>query len=124
MSNYFNHRDPQHSINRIPQYRRVKVANVYQGIDLIFYTNGGDLEYDFDVSPGANPQQIQVVFEGTKKMRVDPQSGDLVVTLPDGSELRQLKPKVYQQLGEKRAEIAGGYRLLAQQRAAFTLAAL
>ena len=55
-------------------------------------------------------------------MRVDPKSGDLVVTLPDGSELRQLKPKVYQQAGNKRVEIAGGYRLLAQQRAAFTLA--
>ena len=122
VSNYLNHRDLKRSINRIPQYGRVKVANVYEGIDLILYTNGGDLEYDFDVAPGANPQQIQVAFEGTKKLRVDPESGDLIVTLPDSSELRQLTPKVYQQLGNKRVEIAGGYRLLAQQRAAFTLA--
>ena len=101
VSNYFNHRDPQHSINRIPHYGRVKVANVYEGIDFILYTNGGDLEYDFDVAPGANPQQIQVAFEGTRKLRVDPESGDLIVTLPDNSELRQLKPKVYQPVGEE-----------------------
>ena len=122
VSNYLNHRDIKRSINRIPQYAQVKVANVYPGIDLILYTNGGDLEYDFDVAPGANPQQIQVAFEGTRKLSVDPESGDLIVTLPDSSELRQLTPKVYQQLGNRRVEIAGGYRLLAQQRAAFTLA--
>ena len=109
VSNYLNHRDLKRSVNRVPQYGRIKVANVYEGIDLIFYTNGGDLEYDFDVAPGANPEQIQVAFEGTKEMRVDPKSGDLVVMLPDGSELRQLKPKVYQQAGNKRVEIAGGY---------------
>src|SRR5262249_48589981 len=39
VSNYVNNRDLKHSINHIPQYGRVKVANVYKGIDLIFYTN-------------------------------------------------------------------------------------
>ena len=77
VSNYLNNRDLKRSVNHVPQYGRVKVANVYEGIDLIFYTNGGDLEYDFVVAPGANPEQIQVVFDGTKKMRVDPKSGDL-----------------------------------------------
>src|SRR5262249_26660907 len=72
--------------------------------------------------PGANPNQIQVDFDGTKEMRVDPKSGDLLVTLPDGSELRQLKPRVYQQAGNRRVEIAGDYRLLEQRRAAFRLA--
>uniref|UniRef100_Q021B5 DUF7948 domain-containing protein n=1 Tax=Solibacter usitatus (strain Ellin6076) TaxID=234267 RepID=Q021B5_SOLUE len=122
VSNYVNSRDPKRSVTRIPQYGRVKVANVYKGIDLIFYSNDGDLEYDFAVAPGANPEQIQVAFEGTRGMRVDPKSGDLLVKLPDGSELRQLKPKVYQQAGNKRVEIAGVYRLLEQGRAAFTLA--
>ena len=122
VSNYLNNRDLKRSVNHIPQYGRLKVANVYKGIDLIFYSNDGDLEYDFAVAPGANPEQIQVVFEGTKGMRVDPKSGDLIVTMPGGSEVRQLKPKVYQQVGDKRLEIAGGYRLLEQERAAFTVA--
>jgi len=110
------------SVNQVPQYGRVKVANVYEGIDLIFYANDGDLEYDFAVAPGADPEQIQVAFDGTKGMRVDRKSGDLLLTLPGGAELRQLRPKVYQQIGDKRAEIAGGYKLLEPQRAAFRLA--
>jgi hypothetical protein len=121
VSNYLNNRDLKRSVNQIPQYGRVKVANVYKSIDLIFYTNGGDLEYDFAVAPGANPEQIQVAFEETKQMRVDAKSGDLIVKLPGGSEIRQLKPKVYQQIGERRLEIAGGYRLLEHERAAFTV---
>jgi hypothetical protein len=122
VSNYVNRRDLKRSINRVQHYGRVRVANVYHGIDVIFYTNAGDLEYDFAVAPGANPEQIQVVFDGAKQMRVDPKSGDLIVTLPGGSELRQLKPKVYQEVRDRRAEIAGAYKLLGQERAAFRLA--
>jgi hypothetical protein len=95
VSNYLNRKDLKRSVNHIPQYGRMKVANVYKGIDLIFYTSGGDLEYDFAVAPGADPRQIQVVFDGTKEMRMDAQSGDLVVKLPvvevapDGTKLVQ-----------------------------------
>ncbi len=122
VSNYFNHRNPERSINRVPQYRLVKVTNVYEGIDLVFYANGGDLEYDFAVAPGADPQQIQMDFDGTSGMRVDATSGDLILTLSDGSELRQLKPKVYQQAGDRRVEIAGAYKVSGREHAAFTLA--
>jgi hypothetical protein len=87
----------------------------------MFYNNGEDLEYDSAVAPGANPEQIQAVFQGTKGMRVDPKSGDLILTLPGGSEVRQLKPQVYQQVGDKRVEIAGDYRLLEHERVAFTV---
>ena len=122
VSNYVKPRNLDRSINGVPQYGRVKVANVYEGIDLLFYTNGGDLEYDFAVAPGANPKQIQMDFEGARGMRVDAKSGDLILTLSDGSELRQLRPKVYQQAGDRRVEIAGAYKLSGRARAAFTLA--
>lgn len=121
VSNYLNNKDLKRSLNHIPRYGQVKVANVYKGIDLIFYANGGDLEYDFAVAPGADPQQIQVIFEGTKELLVDSKSGDLIVKLPGGSELRQLKPQVYQQAGKKHIEIAGGYKLLGHERATFTV---
>jgi hypothetical protein len=101
----------------------LKVAGVYDGVDLIFYENGGNLEYDFVVAPGVDPAQIQVVFEGMENMRVDDRSGDLVLTVAGGSELRQRRPKVYQQAENQHVEIGGGYRLLGQGRAAFTLAA-
>src|SRR5689334_4190726 len=57
VSNYLKGRDIKRSVNHVPQYKRVKVANVYKAIDLIFYNNGDDLEYDFAIAPGANPEQ-------------------------------------------------------------------
>ncbi|MFL6447907.1 MAG: SBBP repeat-containing protein [Bryobacteraceae bacterium] len=106
----------------IPHFARVKVASVYDGIDLIFYENGGGLEYDFVVAPGADPAQIQVAFDGMENMRLDHNTGDLVLSIHGGASLRQLRPKVYQEAENKRVEIAAGYRMAAEGRAAFTLA--
>jgi hypothetical protein len=122
VNNYVNRRDIDRSINSVPQYSRMKIASVYPGIDLILYSNEGDLEYDFALAPDADPNQIQIVFEGTKSLRVDSKTGDLVLTLPDGSELRQLKPKLYQHVGDTELPVVGSYQLLDRQRVAFNVA--
>jgi len=36
-------------------YAKVKYANVYPGVDLVYYGNQGKLEYDFVVQPGRPP---------------------------------------------------------------------
>ena len=122
VSNYIRGNDAKDSLNGIPHYARLSVSGVYDGVDLVFYSNGGDLEYDFVVAPGADPKQIRLAFDGQERMRVDEKSGDLVLTTAGGSELRQVRPQVYQQLGNQRVEVAGGYQLLDHGRAAFTLA--
>ena len=43
---------------------------------------------------------------------MDKKSGDLLLTAPDRSGLRQLRPNVYQKLADKRVAVAGGYRML------------
>jgi hypothetical protein len=122
VSNYVDTRDSKRSVNRVVQYRRMKISNVYPGIDLIFHTSEGEMEYDFAVAPGADPNQIQIVFDGPKAIRVDAKSGDLVITLPDRSEIRQLKPKLYQRVGNKDVEIRGSYKLLDAKHVAFAVA--
>ena len=122
VSNYLDTRDIKRSVNRVTQYRRMKVANVYPGIDLTFYSSGGEIEYDFAVAPDADPNQIQLVFDGPKAIRVDAKSGDLLLTLPDGSEIRQRKPKLYQQVGKRDVEIRGSYKLAGANRVAFAVA--
>jgi len=88
VSNYFLGDDPKAWRTKIPHYKRVSVGAVYDGIDMVFYTNGADLEYDCVVKPGADPKKIRLAFEGQQRMRVDTASGNLVVTTPAGSELR------------------------------------
>src|SRR5262249_20128240 len=122
-SNYFLGKDPKGWHTDIPQYARVSAAGVYDGIDLVFYSHGNDLEYDFVVAPGADPKQIRLAFEGADRMRIDAKSGDLVLTTASGSELRHFRPKVYQQVGDRKVEVAGGYEILDQGQAAFALGA-
>lgn len=122
VSNYLQPGDEKAEIRGIPQYERVKVPDVYKGIDLLFRISGDHLEYDFDLGPGADPAQIQMDFKGMKTMQVDEKSGDLVLTMQDGSHLRQPRPNVYQQLADRRIKVDAGFRMLGPGRAAFTLA--
>ncbi|MGA8594784.1 MAG: SBBP repeat-containing protein [Bryobacteraceae bacterium] len=107
----------------IPTYARVKYKSVYPGIDLVYYGNQKQLEYDFVVAPGADPKQIRLAFDGAKDLRIDDETGDLVIPTASGAELRQMRPRVYQQVGNHEVEVAGSYRIVDRSRAAFTLAA-
>jgi hypothetical protein len=95
-SNYFIGNDPKKWRTNVPNYARVKYQNVYAGVDLVYHGNqGGQLEYDFVVAPGADPSQIKLGFAGADGMSVDGASGDLVVKVGD-EYVRLQKPVVYQ----------------------------
>ena len=63
-SNYFIGSDPSKWRSGIPQFARRRVSGVYPGVDLVYYGNQGQLEYDFRVAPGADPNQIALSFQG------------------------------------------------------------
>jgi hypothetical protein len=99
-SNYFLGNDPSKWRTNVPNYAKVRYRDIYPGVDLVYYgTQGGQLEYDFVVAPGADPRAIGVSLQGAEEMRVDQATGDLVVTL-GGSELRFLKPLIYQLIAQ------------------------
>jgi hypothetical protein len=122
VSNYLMGSDRTKWRSGIPQYRRLQVNGVYDGIDLVFYGHGRDLEYDFVLAPGADPNQIRVAFDGAGPLRVDRETGDLVIKTNSGSEMRHVRPRVYQQIGDEKKEVAGGYQILDNGEAAFRLA--
>ena len=95
---------------RIENYSRLRRAGIYRGVDLIYYSRNGELEYDFEVAPGADPSRIAMSFDGADSLRLN-EHGDLIVAL-SGEELTQRAPEVYQRtaLGELIA-IKGSYKL-------------
>ena len=121
ISNYFIGDDPKGWHTGIPHYARLSAPDVYNGIDLVFYSHGGQLEYDFVVAPGADPSQIRMAFEGLDRTRIDANSGDLLLTTVGGSELRQMHPNVYEQTGNRKIEVASAYELLDPKQAGFRL---
>ncbi len=107
----------------ISTFAKVKYQGVYPGVDLVYYGNQGQLEYDFVVAPGADPSRIQLSFDGARRLRVDASTGDLLITTENGLEVRHARPNVYQQVGSRRVEVATSYHVLNGNQAAFTLAA-
>ena len=115
--NYFIGSDPTGWRTAVPTYSKVRYGQVYPGVDLVYYGNQGQLEYDFVVAPGADPDQIVLEFEGVETLDVDA-SGDLVLHTA-GGELRQRRPAIYQNTRSGRQEIAGGYVLTNDGRVGF-----
>jgi hypothetical protein len=88
----------------VPPFSRVRYNGVYPGVDLVYYGNRSQLEYDFVLAPGADPRAIRMRFQGADAVRIS-DDGDLIV---DG--MVQKRPVIYQD-GPRR-EIAGRYVLL------------
>jgi hypothetical protein len=112
--NYLRGKDFEHWRTNVPAYKRVKYAAVYPGIDLIYYGRSRRLEYDFVVSPGADPRVIRLAFAGVDDTTIDAR-GDLVLKAA-AEAIRFDKPILYQLKGERRQIIEGGYvRLTARE---------
>jgi photosystem II stability/assembly factor-like uncharacterized protein len=106
-SNYFIGNDPKKWRVNVPNYARVKYEHVYRGIDLVYYGDNRQLEYDFIVAPGADPNRICFAVAGVDKLQID-EMGDLVFSTVAG-EVRQQKPSVYQRLNGSKKSIPGRY---------------
>jgi uncharacterized protein (TIGR03437 family) len=109
ISNYFTGSDPRQWRTSVPNYAKVRYAAVYPGIDLVYYGKDGNLEYDWVVSPGADPSQIRMVFGQSDHLRID-SHGDLVIRAGD-SEYRHKRPAIYQKIAGKRIPVAGAWVL-------------
>ncbi len=93
--NYFIGNDPAKWRTNITTYAKVRYEQVYPGIDLVFYGNQRQLEYDFVLEPGARPDAIRLAVEGADRTAVDGATGDLVIEA-GGQEIRFHQPVVYQ----------------------------
>jgi hypothetical protein len=119
--NYLIGNDPAHWHTDLRTYARVERRGVYPGIDLVYYGNERQLEYDLVVSAGADPNAIRLHFDGAERLRLN-EAGDLVIETPAG-ELRQLRPRIYQVSGESRQPVTGEYTLLSANEVGFDLPA-
>jgi len=111
--NYFLGNDPAKWRANVPTYAKVKYQDVYLGVDLVYYGNQGQLEYDFVIAPGADPAVIRLDFAGAEKLELDAE-GELVMNIA-GEQVRMRKPVIYQERDGKREEISGGYALLSHE---------
>jgi hypothetical protein len=116
-TNYFGGEDPAGWHTGIKSYASVRYAEVYPGMDLIYYGRGAQLEYDFRLKPGADPSRIALSFKGVKRLEVN---GDgALVMHTAGGQLVQHKPYVYQEIAGVKQEVEGGYVIRGGNRVGF-----
>jgi hypothetical protein len=120
-TNYIRGNDPSKWLRNVPSWSHLKYRQIYPGIDLVFYGSGKRLEYDFNVSPGADPSVIELEFSGASRIRVD-RSGDLALET-DAGEIRWEKPTIYQQYSRQRRPVTGSFALKADNCVSFTIGA-
>jgi len=104
--NYFIGNDPKQWRSGIPTYGKVEYSQIYPGVDLVFYGNQRQLEYDFVIAPGADPGCIAWRIDGARPS-VDA-AGNSVMHAPHGPATFR-KPVVYQLDGDSKTRIEGWY---------------
>lgn len=97
----------------MPNYGQVRYKNIYEGIDLIVYSKGNELEYDFVVAAGADPAVVQLRIDGADGLQLD-RDGELVITAGN-EQLRQHRPIIYQAIDNEKKIVTGRFRLSGQQ---------
>ena len=105
----------------VPTYAKVHYREVYPGIDLVYYGNQRQLEYDFVVSPRADPERIVLGFQGAERLEINAE-GEFVLHAAGGA-IRQRVPVIYQEIDGVRTKIEGRYVLKDAHRVGFQVAA-
>ena len=108
-SSYSNYYLNGEVVEHVTDYGGVKYENIYDGIDLVYYTNkAGDLEHDLIVNAHADASQIAYNY-GDATVNLE-DNGDLSISNEDAS-ITQKAPLVYQHTSQGRKIVASEYEL-------------
>jgi hypothetical protein len=118
-SNYYFGGAVPRKIERIPLYRSIRYVGIYPGIDAVFHGNRGKLEYDFEIAPGTDPQQLRIDLASNQTATVNA-DGSLEITSNKHS-IRLLRPRAFQSNGAGATDVAVAYALVKAHEVGFRL---
>ncbi len=102
----------------LPTYRDVHFAGVYPGIDVVYYGNPRNLEFDFILQPGADPRTIRMKVSGAGNLSLSASGDELTV---GSGAVRIMLPAIYQEAGGVRKSVAVKFQLHAGNNVSFDI---
>ena len=117
--NYFIGNESKKWHTAVAQYEHVSYENVYPGVNMAFHGLQRQLEFDFIVTPRADPALINLGFTGARRVSIDA-SGNLLLSTSAGS-VAMHKPVAYQEQNGTRQPVDARFVLLAGGRVSFEL---
>lgn len=107
--NYLRGANSSEWLREIPTFARVRLSEVYPGVDLVYYGNHRQLEYDFVIHPGANVAQVGLKARGADAIELSPTGG---LTMEAGAtKLHWHAPVAYQEIGGQRRSVSAKYEI-------------
>jgi hypothetical protein len=117
---YFSSRDTSAWRTNLPTWSGLRYEGIYPGIDLVYYGNRGQLEYDFVVAPRRDPKTI--VLDVSNAQEVSIAAGGELNISGHGASLRFSRPVIYQLAADGSRElIAGNYVMKSAGRIGFDI---
>jgi gliding motility-associated-like protein len=107
-NNYFMGSDRSRWIGNCKLYQGVLYKNIYEGIDLHYYTEGGVLKYDLVVHPGADPSRIAMKYEGQEQLSI--KKNQVLIKTSVGV-VKEWIPRSYQLDGNEKKDVSVDYSL-------------
>jgi hypothetical protein len=105
-SNYYTG-DPGLWRTGIRNFQRLRYKNVYSGVDVVFYSRGRELQFDFVLAPKGKVENIVLAFSGQQALELT-SSNDLRLRTKDG-EVRLSAPRIYQTVRSNRRTVSGRF---------------
>lgn len=115
--NYLIGRDPTRWRAGVPTFGAVRYENVWNGIDVVFHTGYGHIEYDFLVASGVGHEEIEFVLDGADAVALDG-AGNLEVRVGE-RRFQHVAPDCFQERGGVRVARAGRFVLRDGNRVGF-----
>lgn len=122
-ANFLIGNDPKQWRKNVDTFGKVTYRGLLPGIHLVYYGNERRLEYDFEVTPGADPASIEMEIGTGWKASVT-KDGDLLVETAAGVAVRFDKPISYQRAADgSRTMVESAYALHDSSRFGFRVGA-
>ena len=113
-NNYFFGSDPSKWQTDVPNYKKVRLLDIYNGVDLVYYGNKNRMKYDFVVKPGQDPSTISVKYDlgenAGNSLSINAK-GQLVVSTPLGQVIENT-PYCYQKIDGKDVAVEISYKII------------
>lgn len=119
--NYYLGNDTTNWFEDVPVYAGISYNNVYDSINMRFYTSeaDGNLKYDVELLPGADIEDIRLVYGGITGLSIAP-SGDLQVGTLFGTYLEK-RPYSYQIIDNADVPVDVSYQIINDSTFTFTV---
>ena len=101
-NNYYLGNDPAKWASHVGIFNETNYTNLFNGIDMRLYGDGGTMKYDFTVAPNANVNDIKMQYEGADNVYVQDDKLHVVTSV---NTMIDARPFAYQYIDGQMIEI-------------------